>query len=241
MLNLEMAIRINNPALFKRYGNVFPNPVDYGIFNGLNTYLTALEIPNYDMESLNLLYYQRSKFKRISGSFEMLINMYGVVLAEIEPEDYYTINAAAYAKIINMIKTKNLYNWSKLVETYKKEYDILSPFNMIVKDDSTDNLESSDESESSSVNSETSKGDYQGFNSTEYNPVDKNTVDGSDHNERASSYVRDNTHHRDTVRHGNIGNRSSQELIKEERGLWVWNLYEQMFSDIDKTITKGIY
>lgn len=239
-MELKMAITTNNPRLFRCYGNLFPNPVEYGIFNGLNAELTLLQIPNYNLDSLNLLYFQRSKDKRLSDIVNTLIDIYGLVSNDSNP-NYYTISSGAYAKLITMITTKNLYNWSKLVDTYKKEYDMISPFKMVVDDHSTDELESEDSAENSSQSSETTKGDYQGFNSNDYNPVDKNTIDGSDSSSRSSNYTRTNEHQRDTVRYGNIGNRSSQELIKEERGLWVWNIYNQIFSDIDKVLTKGIY
>lgn len=261
---LKMAITKPNSCYFERYGNLFPNPNEFGIFNGLDSAISSLNIPNYNMKSLNQLYFQRSKFKKLSTFVYDIMEYFGVgnlqggsvklfagnkklvigndidIVVNIGSK-YYTIDSEGYDQIIDMIKTKNLYNWSKLVDTYKKEYDILSPFKMIVDDHSTDNLESEDTAENSSQSSETSKGDYQGFNSNDYNPVDKSTVDGSDSSSRSSNYTRSNEHQRDTIRHGNIGNRSSQELIKEERGLWVWNLYNQIFSDIDKILTKGIY
>lgn len=264
MKMLKMAITTPNSCYFERYGNLFPNPNEFGIFNGLNDVISALNIPNYNMKSLNQLYFQRSKFKKLSTFVYDILDYFGVgnlqggtiklfagnkklvidndtdIVVNIGSK-YYTIDSEGYNQIVDMIKTKNLYNWSKLVDTYKKDYDMLSPFKMSVDDRSNDNLESQDVSDNNGQSVNTSTGDYQGFNSSEYNPVDKSVDSAVDNNHRTSAYNRSNAHTRVTERSGNIGNRSSQELIKEERGLWVWNLYNQIFSDIDKILTKGIY
>lgn len=40
---------------------------------------------------------------------------------------------------------------------------------------------------------------------------------------------------------GTIGTVSVQQLISEERGLWVWNFYDQVFKDIDSELTIPFY
>ena len=40
---------------------------------------------------------------------------------------------------------------------------------------------------------------------------------------------------------GNIGVTTNQKLITEERQLWVWNFFEQVFKDIDKELTLAIF
>lgn len=39
---------------------------------------------------------------------------------------------------------------------------------------------------------------------------------------------------------GNIGVTTNQKLVQEERALWKWNFFEQVFSDIDKELTLCI-
>lgn len=40
---------------------------------------------------------------------------------------------------------------------------------------------------------------------------------------------------------GTIGTVSIQKLISEERGVWVWNFFDQVFSDIDSELTLFVY
>lgn len=44
-----------------------------------------------------------------------------------------------------------------------------------------------------------------------------------------------------THRIGNIGVTTNQKLISEERNLWVWNFFNQVFKDIDFEITLAIF
>lgn len=44
-----------------------------------------------------------------------------------------------------------------------------------------------------------------------------------------------------THRIGNIGVTTNQKLINEERELWVWNYFEQVFKDIDKELTLAVF
>lgn len=44
-----------------------------------------------------------------------------------------------------------------------------------------------------------------------------------------------------THRIGNIGVTTNQKLITEERNLWVWNFFNQVFRDIDNEITLPIF
>ena len=44
-----------------------------------------------------------------------------------------------------------------------------------------------------------------------------------------------------THRIGNIGVTTNQKLINEERNLWMWNFFNQVFKDIDAEITLSIF
>ena len=46
---------------------------------------------------------------------------------------------------------------------------------------------------------------------------------------------------RELTRSGNIGVTTSQQMIESERDLWLWNFFEQVFKDIDKTLTCPVY
>ena len=42
-------------------------------------------------------------------------------------------------------------------------------------------------------------------------------------------------------RSGNIGVTTTQKMIEEERRLWVWNYFDQIFSDIDKVLALSFH
>lgn len=44
-----------------------------------------------------------------------------------------------------------------------------------------------------------------------------------------------------THRIGNIGVTTNQKLISEERNLWIWNFFDQVFRDIDREFTLAIF
>lgn len=44
-----------------------------------------------------------------------------------------------------------------------------------------------------------------------------------------------------THRIGNIGVTTNQKLITEERQLWVWNYFEQVFKDVDRELTLAVF
>lgn len=46
----------------------------------------------------------------------------------------------------------------------------------------------------------------------------------------------------ETVRkHGNIGTSTYQRMIKEERALWIWNYFEQVYADMDKELVLQVH
>lgn len=54
---------------------------------------------------------------------------------------------------------------------------------------------------------------------------------------KAGAAVEEETIHRI----GNIGVTTNQKLISEERSLWVWNFFEQVFKDIDRELALSIF
>lgn len=99
----------------------------------------------------------------------------------------------------------------------------------------------------------------QGFNSTEFKPADKSEIDeGGTTSEKHTGTDNVSTTQNDseqggknakgteketitTHRVGNIGVTTNQQLIREERELWVWNYFESVFRDIDKELTLFVY
>lgn len=69
--------------------------------------------------------------------------------------------------------------------------------------------------------------------------TDTNTRDLTDDSSRLKSTESEEVE--EVHKSGTIGTVSVQQLISEERGLWVWNFYDQVFKDIDSELTIPIY
>ena len=66
----------------------------------------------------------------------------------------------------------------------------------------------------------------------------KNLQDSTD-----ARSVEDNngTEHEETHRYGNIGVTTTQKLLQEERELWIWNFFEDVFRDLDKELALAFH
>lgn len=51
----------------------------------------------------------------------------------------------------------------------------------------------------------------------------------------------DTTHEEGLITRTGLVNRTFQELIADERNLWMWDFVEQLFSDVDKIITLSVH
>lgn len=66
----------------------------------------------------------------------------------------------------------------------------------------------------------------------------KNLLDTTD-----GRTVEDNegTEHETTYRYGNIGVTTTQKLLQEERDLWIWNYFNEIFKDLDKELALAFH
>lgn len=66
----------------------------------------------------------------------------------------------------------------------------------------------------------------------------KNLLDTTD-----SDTVEDNnkTEHEEIHRYGNVGVTTSQKMIADERQLWIWNYFEDIFRDLDKELALAFH
>ena len=55
--------------------------------------------------------------------------------------------------------------------------------------------------------------------------------------------VEDNegTEHEEIYRYGNIGVTTTQKLLQEERDLWIWNYFNEIFKDLDKELALAFH
>lgn len=165
-------------------------------------------------------------------------------------------------KIIrNIIYNKFFMKWEQLANTLFIDYDVTSPYNMEVNDNSDFSNSSIDHNSRTNTtsknneyedNSESSNNeDTFGFNSSDAVPADKSSGTGknsgtsvdnmnSTDTENNQNNRNGNTN-RKIIRKGNIGNRSVTELINEKRDMLKYQIFSVIFSDLDSVLTRSKY
>lgn len=164
-------------------------------------------------------------------------------------DDRRTISNLVYA----MFKTQ----WTKLWETMNPNYEPLTNYKMTEDetgnrtDTRTPNLTrkhtGTDKDEGSTTLN--TQNNLWGFNSESSIPSDMqdgtntsnntNTRDLTDTETGTDTTAGNNT--RKLTRTGNIGTNTFQNLLQQERKLWMYNFFEQIFKDVDSVLTIPIY
>lgn len=163
--------------------------------------------------------------------------------------------------LINIISNKYYNKWNKVFETYKLDYDVLSPYNMSITDNTEDTMTSNDkfntsrdnkqEGTENSTNNDNTQSNVYAYNSATASPNENSTTDttlnstttqnntttGNDNRD----YTRDNSIKKTITRKGNIGNTLPQELIERQRKLLDTLLYDIIFKDIATVISRERY
>lgn len=163
--------------------------------------------------------------------------------------------------LINIISNKYYNKWNKVFETYKLDYDVLSPYNMSITDNTEDTMTSNDkfntsrdnkqEGTENSTNNDITQSNVYAYNSAAASPnensttntslnsttTQNNTTTGNDNRD----YTRDNSIKKTITRKGNIGNTLPQEMIERQRKLLDTLLYDIIFKDIATVISRERY
>lgn len=163
--------------------------------------------------------------------------------------------------LINIISNKYYNKWNKVFETYKLDYDVLSPYNMSITDNTEDTMTSNDkfntsrdnkqEGTENSTNNDNTQSNVYAYNSATASPNENSTTDttlnstttqnntttGNDNRD----YTRDNSIKKTITRKGNIGNTLPQEMIERQRKLLDTLLYDIIFKDIATVISRERY
>ena len=187
----------------------------------------------------------------------------------ITPLVSYLIENDKLDDIINILYQKNIKNWNKLYETLSFDYNPIHNYDgdetetITITDkgtvDTTGTNKTVDTSTIQDTGTVTNNGSNNdsvfGFNSSsavnDKNSTVNNTTtnnlsttnNSSSDNNNTNKSTTDMTHteQRTLTKGGNLGVTSTQSMIQQERDLWLWNYFEQVFSDIDKTLTLLIY
>lgn len=163
--------------------------------------------------------------------------------------------------LINIISNKYYNKWNKVFETYKLDYDVLSPYNMSITDNTEDTMTSKDkfntsrdnrqEGTENSISDDNTQSSVYAYNSATASPNENSTTDtslnsittqnntttGNDNRD----YTRDNSIKKTITRKGNIGNTLPQEMIERQRKLLDTLLYDIIFKDIATVISRERY
>lgn len=163
--------------------------------------------------------------------------------------------------LFNIISNKYYNKWKKLFETYKLDYDVLSPYNMSITDNTEDTMTSKDkfntsrdnrqEGSENSINNDNTQSSVYAYNSATASPNENSTTDTSLNSTTTQNntttgndnrdYTRDNSIKKTITRKGNIGNTLPQEMIERQRKLLDTLLYDIIFKDIATVISRERY
>lgn len=163
--------------------------------------------------------------------------------------------------LINIISNKYYNKWKKVFETYKLDYEVLSPYNMSITDNTEDTMTSNDkfntsrdnrqEGTENSTNNDNTQSNVYAYNSVTASPNENSTTDTSLNSTTTQNntttgndnrdYTRDNSIKKTITRKGNIGNTLPQEMIERQRKLLDTLLYDIIFKDIATVISRERY
>lgn len=163
--------------------------------------------------------------------------------------------------LVNIISNKYYNKWNKVFETYKLDYEVLSPYNMSITDNTEDTMTSNDkfntsrdnrqEGTENSTNNDNTQSSVYAYNSATASPNENSTTDTSLNSTTTQNntttgndnrdYTRDNSIKKTITRKGNIGNTLPQEMIERQRKLLDTLLYDIIFKDIAAVISRERY
>ena len=164
---------------------------------------------------------------------------------------------------VNVVYSTYINNWNKLWQNYIAEYNPIENYSMVENlseiTNKISNIEHNEDEQKSSnrytTGTTTSESDTSifTFNNANNNGVksdrgvnvttpDINNNDSSNNTKNfTENNTDDNTIERELKRSGNIGVTTSAQMISENIELWKWNYFEQIFSDIDRIMSIGVY
>ena len=203
-----------------------------------------------DYSVLDLEYMARSGSKFCSPLVKMLLGEDG------------KLHDTSVEKISAVLVSKYHNNWKRLWDTMTAEYNPIHNYDMTETRDlatTDDNVRDYNSTRTDTGTDTLTHGrvtdeldSVYGFNSgDEARPTDTYRTEESGDDVQTKNLtatdvdhrVDDNegTEHETITRSGNIGVTTTQKMIEEERALWVWNYFEQVFKDLDRELTLPIY
>ena len=156
----------------------------------------------------------------------------------------YDIDEGSYlTKIASIVTNKYKDKWNKLYDAFiNSEYNPIENYSMVEEENTASKIEE-DENVGTNIVVDTSGNENVfGFNTDNENGVEKGKTSGLstttgdyDDNHRKNVKTGDfDDNHRKLTRSGNIGVTTSQQMIESEIKLRQYNIFNQMFDDVDE-------
>ena len=186
--------------------------IDDGIFSLLQPKFDWMSVE--DAKNLDLDYYLNHGQRSISPLYEQLINQ------QANNQDFNALN-----KLADIIYLKFKDKWNRIYDAYiKSTYNALENYSMTEVEKTNTKVTSTDNT----------KGGSYGFNSDVSVPVNDSN---------STSVVEGNgeDNKRELTRSGNIGVTTSQQMLESELQLRKYNLYEELYKDVNSVATLSIY
>lgn len=233
------------------YSDSDPEPILRDVFSGWEsgtglfsflasqTTLPWTNAENVDNSVLDVAYFgNHSGGKFCSPLVKLLINDEGVVPSE------------ARVTIAKILISKYLNNWNHLWETNVAvytpihNYDMTENRNLRTADSMAEKADSAGNDTINHGRTQTEMDYKYGLNTDTENPRPSDKIhtseggstvtnsSGTDNRNRVDAGEEEETIHRA----GNIGVTTTQKLIQEERDLWLWNFFDQVFNDLDREL-----
>lgn len=229
-----------------------PEPILRDVFNGWNTghgifyYLSQVtDMPWKDVETVDNAVLDVAYFGNHSGAKFCS----PLVKLSIDAETGYVAESARVT-IAKILVAKYFNNWKRLWDTNVAVYNPIHNYDMTENRNllTADSMSEKGESEGTDTTHHgrtQNEMDYKyGINTDTDNPKPSDRIDstegGTTQTDSESSNKRDrvNAGEEEEVikRAGNIGVTTTQKLIQEERELWLWNFFDQVFNDLDREL-----
>lgn len=229
-----------------------PEPILRDVFNGWDTgsgifnYLAQItDLPWKDVETVDDTVLDIAYFGNHSGAKFCA----PIVKLSIDGDTGY-VPEAARITIARILISKYLQNWKHLWDTnvavYNPihNYDMTETRNLITADSMSENGTSNGEDTTEHGRSDTEMDYKYGLNTDTESPRPSDKAVYTEGGETTTTSANTNQRNRvgageeqeSTNRAGNIGVTTTQKLIQEERDLWLWNFFDQVFNDLDREL-----
>ena len=229
-----------------------PEPILRDVFNGWNTgdgifkYFAEItdmpwkNVETIDDQALDVAYFaNHSGAKFCSPLVKLSINAESGLVGETQRRIIAKILVAKY-----LTNWKRLWDTNVAVYNPLHNYDMTETRNLLTADSTSENGSSTGEDTTEHGRTNTEMDYKYGLNTDTENPTPSDRIDSTEGGETTTTSENTNQRNRvdageeqeDTRRAGNIGVTTTQKLIQEERDLWLWNFFDQVFNDLDREL-----